>query len=297
MKKQEGSVSVEKVSRNVIKIHLSDIHDGWEQWLLLSSDRHHDSISSDKAFVKKHLDEARKRNAKILDFGDFFDCMQGKYDPRRSYPDMDKKYLEMMQSEGIGYLDAIVKDAVAFYKQYADMFVLISKGNHETAIYNHNDTDLTNRLVYGLNAAAGSQIHTGEYGGWVQFMFTYQKTVKCSRKLKYFHGSGGGGPVTKGVIQSNRQAVIFPDADIVANGHIHESWIVAIPRERISANGVVYKDNQYHVRTGTYKDEYGDGGGGWAVEKGLPPKPIGAVWLRFFYSNNRIELELTQALK
>jgi hypothetical protein len=152
-------------------------------------------------------------------------------------------------------------------------------------------------LVYGLNSEAGTQINTGEYGGWIQFFFTMQKTQRESRRLKYFHGSGGGGPVTKGVIQSNRQAVFLPDADYVVNGHIHESWVLALPRERIGQSGMITKDTQYHVRTATYKDEYGDGSGGWAVQKGMPPKPLGAVWMRMFYENSHIRTEFTQDIK
>ena len=35
---------------------------------------------------------------------------------------------------------------------------------------------------------------------------------------------------------------------------------------------------QIHCKLGTYKDEYTDGNG-WAVEKGMPPKSLGGVWL------------------
>ena len=38
----------------------------------------------------------------------------------------------------------------------------------------------------------------------------------------------------------------------------------------------------HYIRTGTYKDEYGEGAGGFHIERGRPPKPLGAVWLRFY---------------
>lgn len=276
---------------------MDDVKEGWEQWFLLASDRHFDSRKSDKVLMKEHLDLAVKRNARVLEFGDTFDAMQGKYDPRRSYPEMDGRYLDMMLKNNLGYLDAIVQDATEFLAPYAKLYALIAKGNHETAIYNHNDTDLINRLVYGMNIKAGTEIATGEYGGWVQFMFTIQRTQRETVNLKYFHGSGGGGPVTKGVIQSNRQAVFLPDADIVVNGHIHESWILTLPRERINKAGTVGRDLQHHVRTATYKDDYEDGGSGWAVEKGMPPKPKGAIWLRFYYERNHVRFQLTQDVR
>jgi hypothetical protein len=31
----------------------------------------------------------------------------------------------------------------------------------------------------------------------------------------------------------------------------------------------------------TYKEEYGDGSGGYHIEKGRPPKPLGGAWLTF----------------
>jgi hypothetical protein len=111
-------------------------------------------------------------------------------------------------------------------------------------------------------------------------------------RLKYFHGSGGGGPVTKGVIQSNRQAVFLPDADIVVNGHIHESWVLALKRERLSDKGIIYQDLQHHVRTATYKDDYGDGATGWHVGRGAPPKPMGACWLKFYYDRKHVRMQL-----
>ena len=126
-------------------------------------------------------------------------------------------------------------------------------------------------------------------------------TQRLSKNLKYFHGAGGGGPVTRGVIQTNRQAVYLPDADIVVNGHTHDAWYMPIQRERISDQGIIYQDIQHHIRTTSYKDEYKDGKGGWHVETWRPPKPIGAAWLRFYYesvdSRGTIKVEAIQDLR
>jgi hypothetical protein len=37
----------------------------------------------------------------------------------------------------------------------------------------------------------------------------------------------------------------------------------------------------HHIRTSTYKEEYGDGTKGWHVTRGAPPKPLGGYWLTF----------------
>lgn len=286
---------VEKNAPNVLTVRF-DVREGWEHWFLLSSDRHHDSHACNRELEIEHLELVKQRNGHVLDFGDLFDCMQGKYDPRRSYPEMRPEYLKIMIDEGIGYLDAIVRDAAEFYRPYASRFLLVAQGNHESAIKNHNDTDLIERFVHDLNKDGG-QVHKGAYGGWVRLMFTIGKTQTESINLKYFHGSGGGGPVTKGTIQSNRQAVFLPDAQIVVNGHIHESWVLALKRERISERGVISQDTQYHVRTATYKDDYLDGSGNWHVERGAPPKPMGAVWMRLFHDRKHVRMELIQDVR
>jgi len=287
---------VEKNAPNVLTIKFDNVHEGWEHWFMLSSDRHHDSADCNRELELEHLDLVKKRGGHVLDFGDLFDVMQGKYDPRRSYPEMRPEYLKAMIAEDIGYLDVVVRDAAEFYKPYADRFLLIAQGNHETAIRSHNDTDLVERLVYKLNEG-GAQVNKGAYGGGVRFNFVIGKTQCESINLKYFHGSGGGGPVTKGTIQSNRQAVFLPDANIVVNGHIHESWVLSLMRERLSDRGTISQDVQYHVRTATYKNDYGDGSGNWHVERGAAPKPMGAVWMRLFHDRKHVRMELIQDVR
>lgn len=288
-------MEVEKTQRNVLVVRFDDVKLGWEKWILLTSDRHHDSRHSNLSLAKEHMEQAKERDAHVIDCGDFFDAMQGKYDPRRSYKDMQPKYIETMLESGMGYLDLIAKDAADFYAPYADRFLLIAKGNHETAIESHNDINLTQRLVTMLNSNGGN-IQTGYYGGYVRFQFVIQKTVRESKNLKYFHGSGmSSAPVTRGVIQTNRQAVIYPDADIIVNGHNHENYVVAVPRERLSDQGKTSRDIQWHVRTPGYKDGWNDGGDGFDVERGTP-KSNGAVWLRFFYHVRHVEVEATSSV-
>lgn len=290
-------LTIEKVGRNVIIVRQNIVGENWEQWYLLTSDRHHDSRDCNRELELEHLKKAKERKARVIDMGDLFDVMQGKYDPRRSYEEMRPEYVERMAKDRAGYLDVIVKDAIEFYKPYANLFMVVGRGNHETAMLSHNDTDLTDRFVYGINSAAKTQILTGGFGGWVKFQFTIGNTQHESINLKYFHGAGGGqAAVTKGVIQSNRQAVFLPDAQIVVGGHIHESWILAIPRERVSDKGVISQDLQYHVRTPTYKNDYTDGSGGWHVERGAPPKPMGGVWLRFTRERGHVRFTITQDL-
>lgn len=290
----KDKIEIEQVGGNVLKVVFPYVYSGWEQWMLLSSDRHHDSKSADRDLEIEHLEKAKERKAYVIDVGDIFDAMQGKFDPRRSYSDLRPEY------KLDNYLDEIVVDAAKFYKPYADRFLVIGRGNHESAILKNNTVDLISNLVHRLNSEGGGRIQAGGYGGWVKFQFKIGGTQCISKNLKYFHGAGGGGPVTRGVIQTNRQAVYLPDADIVVNGHTHDAWHMPIQRERISEQGVIYQDTQHHIRTTSYKDEYKQGASGWHVETWKPPKPIGAAWLRFFHKQGRhggIGIEVIQDLR
>lgn len=262
-------------SRNV---HIFDINlpkVGDEQWFLLQSDVHWDNPKCDRQKLKKHLDEAVKRNAPILDFGDFFCAMQGKYDRRASKKDIRPEH------QVNNYLDALVNTASDYLKPYAKLITVRGMGNHESSIYRHCETNLLERLTERLRAE-GSPARTGGYSGYVRFHVRNNSRKNNSIKLWYFHGSGGGGPVTRGVIQTARQAVYVSDADIVATGHVHESWQVAVQRIRLNQADEVVQERQTHVKIAGYKEEYEDGYGGWHIETGKPPKPTGAWWLRIY---------------
>jgi hypothetical protein len=252
----------------------------WEQWFLLTSDHHWDNPKCKWDLLERHLNQARERDARVFVFGDLLCMMQGKYDKRANKSSVRPEH------QVDNYIDAVIETAAEWYGRYADLFAVISEGNHESAIRKNHETDVLTRLVERINTLQGTRIIRGGYGGWVKFRFNRDQQ-RQSRNLKYFHGAGGGGPVTRGVIQTNRQAVYLPDADFVVNGHVHESYMVTIPRERISQNGRLHIDRQTHLRCATYKEEYADGTSGWHIERGGPPKPLGGWWLRFYWDGER----------
>lgn len=247
--------------------------EGAEHWFLLQSDNHHDHTTCNRNLETEHLEEARRRNAQVFIFGDLFDAMQGRFDPRRSMTELRPEYRRE------DYYDYVVKDIANYLEPYVDNLAMIADGNHELSVLKAANTNLPDRLVDRLRDRGGHLVHGG-YGGWVRFMFERDGNPMNSIRLKYFHGSGGEAPVTRGVIQTNRQAVYLPDADIVVNGHSHNSYYIPISRERLSAKGTQYFDIQHHLRTPGYKQSYGDGAGGWDVTRGGVPKPIGAAWVK-----------------
>lgn len=264
---------IKEISRNVHEI-IMNYKSGQEFWFLLTSDRHWDNPDSDLAMQEKHLKQAVERDALVIDTGDFFCAMQGKYDKRS-----DKSKLRP-EHQRTDYLDALVKTSADWFSPYQDRFAVIGQGNHETAILKNHETDLTQRFVERLNGNNTHKVHVGGYSGYIKLRFLGQTGgAGKSLLIKYHHGYGGGGPVTKGVIQSQRQAVYDVDPDIVLSGHVHEQYIFPIEQVRLNDKGRIYQRTQYHVRIPSYKNEYKDGHGGWHIETGKPPKPIGAWWL------------------
>lgn len=256
--------------KDAISIEMPISGENPDVYYLLISDLHWDNPHCDRALLKRHLDLALERNAVIMVFGDLFCAMQGKYDPRGNKASIRPEH------NVANYLDAIVDDAVQWFKPYAQNIGLITPGNHETSILRRLETDLTERLANGLG------VMRGNYAGWVFLDFRRTDTTFYRKVLSYHHGYGGGGAVTKDIIQASRKAVYLPDADIVVSGHTHDRWVFPIQRVRISSHGNQTLEEQLHLKLGTYKDEY-LAGNGWAVERGLPPKATGGMWLKGSY--------------
>ena len=278
------------IPHQVITVSFDGIRSGWEQWILLRADAHHDNLHCNQAMELRHLEEAVERKALVCDFGDLFCAMQGRWDKRKDDSQLRPELV------GNDYLDLLVGYNAEFYEPFADNFLMLSPGNHETANLKYHQTNLTERFAERLKAkrTINRPLYVGGYSGWIRFMFNCGQQ-RASRLLKYHHGYGGDAPVTKGVIQTNRMAVYLPDADFVVTGHTHNEWIFPITRERISSAGVLFKDRQTHIKVPGYKDEYASGQDGWHIERGGPPKPLGAVWLRFWFKSHEIHSDTTFA--
>jgi hypothetical protein len=276
-------------SRNVHQVRQDFDAANTEFWYLLSSDGHWDNPDSDREMMRRHLKECREKKAVWFHFGDFFCAMQGKYDNRS-----DKSKVRPEHQNG-KYLDSLVNTAATWLGEFSDVPKVIGLGNHETAILKRHETNIIERLIERLNGSGNINTWMGGYGGWIRFLYK-RGEERQSLNLKYHHGYGGGGPVTKGLIQSQRQAVYLPDADIVVSGHVHEQYTIPFTRERLRQSGEIHLEEQWHVRTPTYKDEYKDGHSGYHIENGRPPKPIGAYWLKVsVIANKRIHFDFLQA--
>jgi hypothetical protein len=254
----------------------------WEQWFLLHSDVHYDNKKCERGMLKIHHDEALEKGAGILDFGDFFDVMGGKYDPRSGKSDIRPEYCKG------SYFDAVVNDAASYLQKYKDNIIMIAEGNHEISIQNRQEINLTDRLIEKVNP----NIIKGKYTGWIRFQFEHEAGgSRVAKTMYYTHGSGGNSPVTRGVLSTARRQD-FIDADILVSGHIHTEFALSRPRMKLNDQGnqVIYE--QEHLQLGTYKDSTN---GQWENMKGFAPPSLGGRWLRFFYKNGQIQYETFRA--
>lgn len=266
-----------------VKKHAKNIHElnliGKKVKIAMLSDIHWDNPKCDWNQLKKDLDYCKANDIAVMINGDMFCLMQGKGDRRANKSDIRPEH------NNAKYLDSIVETAVEWWSPYAHILTVIGYGNHETAIIKWQETDILQRFVDLLNYKNGSNVYTGGYGGWLIVRQHISENINTSFKIKYFHGSGGGGVVTKGALNLTRALEMYEDFDVFTMGHIHENAARNDVRDTISYNsklGYRQEHKQIHLMlTGTYKEEYGDGSKGWHVERGAPVKPTGGRILVF----------------
>ena len=253
----------------------------WEQYFLLISDVHFDAKGCNRKLIRKHLEQARVRNAPVFIFGDLLDLMQGKNDPRGAKHDLRPEYA--MDDD---YLGNVCEDAADFLAPYAENIALISMGNHEFEYRRRHEIDPLTIVATHLKIKTGVAPIIAPYTGWIQYKLKYanggrRKTIN----MKYHHGVGGNAPVTKGAIQSNRSAVMWPNADIMIRGHIHNRFSMSMPVETISNQGRIITDQErIYLQTGCYVSDIDDGNS-WSSRRGFGVPAMGGYWLRLYNDN------------
>jgi hypothetical protein len=265
---------------SVIRCSIPTPASEWEQWVLVQADEHWDNPDCDWSLLRRHHEQAIQRRAPIIKLGDTFCAMQGRWDKRA---DKEKLRPEHRKRD---YLDALVRTAADWYEPFAGNIALFADGNHETAILRAHETNLLERLCGVLSDRTGRVVRHGGYTGWIRFMFA-RATQTQSVNMWYTHGYGGGGPVTKDIIQQSRQLAYIVNAHIMASGHVHRRWSDHTVRHQLNSASNVEEVDSIYLKCGTYKDEYKAGQGGFSVERGHGPRPKGGWWLRFYYSMSR----------
>jgi UDP-2,3-diacylglucosamine pyrophosphatase LpxH len=246
-----------------------NVNAGFEKKILLMSDVHFDSPHCNRKMLKRHLDEALDLSADIWVFGDLFDVMGGKNDPRST-----KGVIRAYHSKD-DYLNQVVEEAAEFLMPYKENIKFMSLGNHEESILKHNEVSLLSVLNYLL----GGHIVIGGYYGWIRVM--YSKGTRTDGKMDgsyiiyYNHGVGGDNMVTKGTSRSSRRDQTI-DADIYISGHTHQGLLMPTGKRRLNMQNNEVVDWRQHIVLKTYEDD-----SSWMKRNELQPHLLGGVWLEF----------------
>lgn len=278
-----------EISRNSHKYYFQLASNESTEFLVIS-DVHYDSLKCDRKLLKKHLDEAKEKDAGIIIAGDLFDIMGSERDPRSKANQIRSEYIV----QGMSYLNCVIDDIESFLRPYADNLMVLGMGNHETKIQKHNEIDPLYTLVHLLNKESEREIYKGGYSGYVIFKFKRYEGNHQSRVLKYHHGHGGSAHRSKGMLDVDIDAAKWPDADIIVKGHDHNRWKTTKMREKLNNQHNTYESAQHHIRLGSYK-KLGDGFDGWSTEKGHEPKPRGGWWISFRMDNRTVKTTITEA--
>jgi hypothetical protein len=279
---------VEK-TRNIHEFRLREtFKSGSEAWVLWMSDEHWDHPKCRLDVLKAHHNEAAERGALIVKVGDTFCAMQGVGDPRGDKGSVREEHW------GGNYLDLLVKTAADWYAPWKENIAVVGLGNHETSVYKHHETCLIDRLTQSLRDKGGIACKGG-YSGWVRQHVFFNTNKRFSYRCFYHHGFGGGGPVTKGMIDFNRMAE-WVDTDAFISGHVHWKNCTPVERIRLNDSSTLVRDRMHFIRCGTYKDEFEDGNAGFHVEKGRGPRPLGGWWQRLSLRNDKIRVEWQEAV-
>ena len=272
---------VTRTSRNVYEVRF-DISGGsqWSQDVLLISDCHWDNKHCDRELLARHMQQAVDRDAPNISVGDYLCAMQGKWDPRQS-----RDALRPEHAKADDYLDSLVSTATEWLAPYGKHLAVIGQGNHETAIIKRHETDLIERLAYALRSQHGAITQSGGYANWFRMMFQRGKW-SYSEVMYAHHGFGGGGEISQGK-PDFAKLMLQVRADVYCAGHIHRKEAWPHSYAYLSQNGAVKQSVVHNIRLGTYKDEYIDSSGGYHIEKGRGPRPLGGYWLRYELGKQR----------
>lgn len=265
----------------------------WEHWTWIGSDIHYDSPDCDRDYYHATMQEAVARKASVIQVGDIFDVMVGPGD-RRGNARMLRD--ELMRS---AYFDDVVNGWVEDHIGYAGNLAYMGYGNHETSVIRHYETDLLDRALQLLRLRTGAQIMPSGYSGWA--WYTFRCGNHCtSRRIKLYHGSGGGGPVTRDTIQLERHRARLGDHDIFASGHTHDKSVdTSTLREGLDSRGHITETRQVSIKLGTFKrNTTPNCRSSWETEKGIRAKAVGGHWIRWYWASRRqgIEYEVREMM-
>lgn len=271
-------IKAEKIAKNVTRVVVPFKRSNeWEYRVLIAPDIHMESIKCNLPLFKKHSKQVAESGSGMILPGDLYDVMGGKYDPRSTKYELHPRF-----ANSTAYIDDCVEWVSQTLKDLniATNIHVIGEGNHETAIKSRLEVSLIDRTVALLKQGTTATVTNGSYAGWVQYVFEDPDNAKVRHQINinYHHGSG-----YKSAAARMRRIAEHPDAHILVLGHWHDFFSEYKARYRLNQRGSEKRDSVLILQCPGYKDDYGDGAGGWCIEKGHSPKKLGAWWIKFTF--------------
>ena len=274
-------------SRTVHTVDVNLPKRGASDNFLFISDIHYDSVKCDRSLLHRHLEEAQNLGAGVFIFGDLFDLMQGRFDPRGNYSELRPEYAKCT------YIDEVIQDVGEKLSKYADVIKFISKGNHETNIEKRMMVSPIDRVAQIINTAGG-HVEVGGYAGWLVVQPHRNGSGRRRFNVHYHHGYGGGAKRSKGILGADIDQKDFPDADFILRGHDHQKWHLPVTIDRLNHHFRLEQRTVHHLRMGSYK-KLGDRYAGWATEKNFATPRLGGWWARCTERNDTYIWEVREA--
>jgi hypothetical protein len=277
-------VSVEKVVDKRIAVKIPQTITIWGLF-----DCHVDSNLCDHDSLRDDIAEiAANPHARVVLGGDFNDMMFNRNDPRAYAPGVHRVITDA-KAENRSVPKAIAEWNLELLRPIADKIDVVLTGNHEQAYYDRHDSNVARDTADAINEylqSTGSE-HRCEYAGYMCFLryfLTYTEDgwdKPISRVINGFlhHGTGGGAPVTKGMIDIYRDLTKY-NFHWAMRGHIHKltaSEGVKTEAHGTFGNGRVRNVPNAAIISPGYQRSYSNDATHYFSErKAHDPNPIGA---------------------
>lgn len=206
----------------------------------------------------------------------------------------DPRHRESSMASWLHGKDDIAKvqmdEAVKMFSPISDKCLWLCKGNHEDFILDRYERDVYASMVDAITAP-GRRVRLGIQGFvvllWIQSGKTRWKTTI------YTHHGHGGGLLPGGDALSLGRLPTWFNFDIAFVGHRHRKhWLPNTITEPNHRGTSVVTREQYMIMSGSYMNSFDPNGDveSYAELRGLPPKALGCIKVKFYPSSQRFEL-------
>ena len=171
--------------------------------------------------------------------------------------------------------DAQIEAAISKYEPVSDLLKSMQIGNHELRSYIAGGINPTRMMAKRLGTKYGSP-----------GMFHVIKVGKQTYHIYSTHG-GSGATTTGGKFNSlKRMGDIFPDTDLVIQGHSHDTLYHSRELKSCDNRGAIKTHKQHMVMNGAYLDWWGS----YGQIKGYAPCNKGNAKITFHGEKKQVEV-------